>query len=79
MRRQRRAMKGLLTSGRVGIVLVPDEETAGPCGSRDLVARGVLGKDGIGMLTPEPTGGVVWNANRGPLRYAPACAGNRRT
>ena len=61
-------MKGLLTSGRVGIVLVPDEETAGPCGSRDLVARGVLGKDGIGMLTPEPTGGVVWNANRGPLR-----------
>jgi len=59
--------EGLLTSGRVGIVLVPDEETAGPRGSRDLVARGVLGKDGIGMLTPEPTGGVVWNANRGAI------------
>jgi acetylornithine deacetylase/succinyl-diaminopimelate desuccinylase-like protein len=59
--------EGLLRSGHVGIVLVPDEETAGPRGSRDLEARGVLGKDGIGMLTPEPTGGVVWNANRGAI------------
>ena len=59
--------EGLLTSGRIGIVLVPDEETAGPRGSRDLDARGLLGKDGIGMLTPEPTGGVVWNANRGAI------------
>ncbi len=59
--------EGLLTSGRIGLVLVPDEETAGPHGSRDLSARGVLGKDGIGMLTPEPTGGVVWNANRGAI------------
>lgn len=58
---------GLLTTGRVGIVLVPDEETAGPRGSRDLAARGLLGRDGIGMLTPEPTGGVVWNANRGAI------------
>ena len=59
--------EGLLKSGRIGIVLVPDEETAGPRGSRDLAARGILGKDGIGMLTPEPTGGVVWNANRGAI------------
>ena len=59
--------EGLLTSGRIGIVLVPDEETAGPRGSRDLDDRGLLGKDGIGMLTPEPTGGVVWNANRGAI------------
>jgi len=59
--------EGLLTSGRIGIVLVPDEETAGPHGSRDLSARRVLGKDAIGMLTPEPTGGVVWNANRGAI------------
>jgi acetylornithine deacetylase/succinyl-diaminopimelate desuccinylase-like protein len=58
---------GLLTSGRIGIVLVPDEETAGTRGSRDLEVRGVLGRDGIGMLTPEPTGGVVWNANRGAI------------
>lgn len=59
--------EGLLKSGRIGIVLVPDEETAGPRGSRALAAREVLGKDGIGMLTPEPTGGIVWNANRGAI------------
>ena len=59
--------EGLLESGRIGIVLVPDEETAGPRGSRDLAVRGILGKDGIGMLTPEPTGGIVWNANRGAI------------
>ena len=59
--------EGLLKTGRIGIVLVPDEETAGPRGSRDLEARGLLGRDGVGMLTPEPTGGVVWNANRGAI------------
>ena len=59
--------EGLLSSGRIGIVLVPDEETAGARGSRELEARGLLGKDAIGMLTPEPTGGVVWNANRGAI------------
>ena len=53
--------------GRIGLVFVADEETAGPRGSRDLAARGLLGKNGIGMLTPEPTGGVVWNANRGAI------------
>jgi succinyl-diaminopimelate desuccinylase len=59
--------EGLLSAGRIGIVLVPDEETAGPRGSRDLTARGLLGKNGVGMLTPEPTGGVIWNANRGAI------------
>ena len=59
--------EGLLGMGRIGVVLVPDEETAGPRGSRDLQARGLLGTDGIGMLTPEPTGGVIWNANRGAI------------
>jgi len=59
--------EGLLKNGRVGIVLVPDEETAGPRGSRDLDARGLLGRDAIGMLTAEPTGGVIWNANRGAI------------
>src|SRR5215472_4639080 len=59
--------EGLLNNRRIGIVLVPDEETAGPRGSRDLAVRGLLGKDAAGMLTPEPTGGVVWNANRGAV------------
>src|ERR1700740_510044 len=59
--------EGLLGTGRIGIVLVPDEETAGPRGSRDLDTRGLLGREGVGMLTPEPTGGVIWNANRGAI------------
>jgi succinyl-diaminopimelate desuccinylase len=58
---------GLPRNGRIGLVFVPDEETAGPRGSRYLAERGLLGKDAIGMLTPEPTGGVVWNANRGAI------------
>ncbi len=58
---------GGLCDGRVGLVFVPDEETAGPRGSRYLAERGLLGENGIGMLTPEPTGGVIWNANRGAI------------
>ena len=58
---------GLLGRGRIGLVFVPDEETVGPHGSRYLSEAGVLGKDGAGMLTPEPTGGLVWNANRGAI------------
>jgi succinyl-diaminopimelate desuccinylase len=59
--------EGLLRTGRIGIVLVPDEENAGPRGSRYLDARGLLGRDAVGMLTPEPTGDVIWNANRGAI------------
>ena len=58
---------GLLANGRIALVFVPDEETAGPRGSRSLAERGLLGANGFGMLTPEPTGGVVWNANRGAI------------
>ena len=53
--------------GRVGLVFVPDEETGGHRGSGYLAATRRLGRDGIGMLTPEPTSGVVWNANRGAI------------
>lgn len=58
---------GFLSNGRIGLVFVPDEETAGPRGSRYLAQQGWLGENGIGMLTPEPTGGVIWNANRGAI------------
>jgi succinyl-diaminopimelate desuccinylase len=54
-------------AGRVGLVFVPDEETGGRRGSGFLAATKRLGADGIGMLTPEPTSGVVWNANRGAI------------
>src|SRR5262245_54895305 len=51
-------------SGRVGLVFVPDEETGGRRGSGFLSKTKRLGLNGIGLLTPEPTSGVVWNANR---------------
>jgi succinyl-diaminopimelate desuccinylase len=53
--------------GRVGLVFVPDEETGGRRGSGFLAATKRLGTNGVGMLTPEPTSGVVWNANRGAI------------
>jgi len=53
--------------GKIGLVIVPDEETAGPGGSRYLARRGLLAKNGIGMFTAEPTSGVVWNACRGAI------------
>ena len=48
-------------------MLVPDEETAGPRGSKYLAAQGLLGDGGIAMLTPEPTDGIVWNGSRGAI------------
>jgi succinyl-diaminopimelate desuccinylase len=53
--------------GRIGLVFVPDEETGGARGSHSLAEAGLLGRDAIAMLTPEPTGGVIWNANRGAI------------
>ena len=53
--------------GRIVLTLVPDEETGGARGSAWLAREGKLGRNGIGMLLPEPTSGVVWNANRGAL------------
>jgi succinyl-diaminopimelate desuccinylase len=58
---------GTALDGRIVLTLVPDEETGGRRGSASLAQQGVLGKDGVGMLTAEPTSGVVWNANRGAI------------
>jgi acetylornithine deacetylase/succinyl-diaminopimelate desuccinylase family protein len=58
---------GVELEGRVAFNLVPDEETGGERGSRRLADRGILAPGAIGMLTTEPTGGVVWNANRGAV------------
>jgi len=54
-------------NGKIGLMLVPDEETGGKRGSTWMVREGLLGKNGIGMLLAEPTSGVVWNANRGAI------------
>ncbi len=58
---------GATLGGRIALTLVPNEETGGEGGSAWLAAQGRLGRGGIGMLLPEPTSGVVWNANRGAI------------
>lgn len=58
---------GVDFNGRIGLTIVPDEETGRLLGSNYLSRINLLGKNGIGMLTPEPTGGVIWNANRGAI------------
>src|ERR1700730_17112057 len=58
---------GVELNGKIALTLVPDEETGGARGSAWLAAQRLLGRDGIGMLLPQPTSGVVWNANRGAL------------
>lgn len=58
---------GAELNGRIGLTLVPDEETGGKRGTGWLAQQGLLGRGGIGMLLAEPTSGVVWNANRGAI------------
>jgi acetylornithine deacetylase/succinyl-diaminopimelate desuccinylase family protein len=58
---------GACLDGRVRISLVPDEETGGKLGTGYLFDQGHLSGGGVGMLMPEPTSGVVWNANRSAL------------
>ena len=62
-----RALKetGAELGGKIAVALVPNEETGGEGGSAWLARQGLLGRHGIGMLLPEPTSGMVWNANRG--------------
>jgi acetylornithine deacetylase/succinyl-diaminopimelate desuccinylase family protein len=64
-----RALKeiGAELNGRIALTLVPDEETGGKGGSAWLAQEGLLGRDGVGMLLPEPTSGVVWNSSRGAI------------
>jgi succinyl-diaminopimelate desuccinylase len=64
-----RAVAAAAVTGRarLGLMFVPDEETGGEYGSAALEAMGELATDAVGMLLPEPTSGVVWNANRGAI------------
>jgi succinyl-diaminopimelate desuccinylase len=58
---------GFEPAGRIVSVSVPDEETSGPRGTVALAAKRLIERDALGMLTMEPTSGVVWNANRGVI------------
>jgi acetylornithine deacetylase/succinyl-diaminopimelate desuccinylase family protein len=61
------AASGFEPKGRLVSISVPDEETSGPRGTVALAKAGFIERDAIGMLTMEPTSGVVWNANRGVI------------
>jgi succinyl-diaminopimelate desuccinylase len=54
-------------NGRVEMVLVPDEETGGKLGAETLAREARFGRNGIGAIVGEPTGGVIWNASRGAI------------
>jgi succinyl-diaminopimelate desuccinylase len=53
--------------GRIELVIVPDEETGGERGTSRLRQSFDFAKGSVGMLTAEPTSGVIWNANRGAI------------
>src|SRR4030095_441991 len=58
---------GFEPKGRLISVSVPDEETSGPRGTVALAKARQIEREAIGMLTMEPTSGVVWHANRGVI------------
>jgi succinyl-diaminopimelate desuccinylase len=58
---------GLLGEGRIVLHLVCDEETGSETGSGFLRAAGLIDPAAVAMVTPEPTGGVVWHASRGAI------------
>jgi len=60
---------GFKELGKITFSLVPDEETGGGLGTRYLVEKKFLPKGIMGMLMPEPTSRVIWNANKGALTY----------
>jgi succinyl-diaminopimelate desuccinylase len=58
---------GLLAGGRIALHLVCDEETGSVAGSGYLRSAGLIDPGALAMVTAEPTGGVVWHANRGAI------------
>ena len=58
---------GVYLNGKIKLLLVPDEETGGKDGTAWLAQQSLLDRNALGMLLPEPTSGVVWNANRGAI------------
>jgi succinyl-diaminopimelate desuccinylase len=61
--------RGTGVQGRISFSFVPDEESGGRFGTEHLLQSGLLPHPSLGMLMPEPTSGVVWNANKGALTY----------
>jgi succinyl-diaminopimelate desuccinylase len=58
---------GLLEDRRVVLHFVCDEETGSAAGSGHLRDAGMIDPEALGMLTAEPTGGVIWHSCRGAI------------
>lgn len=58
-----------LGGGELVLRFVPDEETGGARGTASLARGGAIAADALGMITAEPTSGVVWHASRGALSW----------
>lgn len=50
---------------RIGLVIVPDEETGGRLGAERLAELGRLDSGAAGAIVAEPTWGTIWHACRG--------------
>ncbi len=50
---------------RIGLVIVPDEETGGRLGAERLAGLGRLDRSAAGAIVAEPTWGTIWHACRG--------------
>jgi succinyl-diaminopimelate desuccinylase len=57
----------LLGDGRIVLHFVCDEETGSVAGSGHLREAGLIDPEALAMVTAEPSGGVVWHANRGAI------------
>jgi succinyl-diaminopimelate desuccinylase len=66
---------GLLGDARIVFHFVCDEETGSAAGSGYLRDAGLIDAGALAMVTAEPTGGVVWNANRGAITLRVEVAG----
>jgi succinyl-diaminopimelate desuccinylase len=59
------ARPGAEAGARIGLVIVPDEETGGRLGAERLAALGRLEPGAGGAIVAEPTWGTIWHACRG--------------
>jgi succinyl-diaminopimelate desuccinylase len=66
---------GLLGDARIVFHFVCDEETGSAAGSGYLRDAGLIDSEALAMVTAEPTGGVVWHANRGAITLRVDVAG----
>ena len=76
-----RALKEIAVDlkGRIGLTLVPNEETGGMDGTAWLAQQGLLGRDGIGMLLGTQPAACCGTQIVAPFPCACACLASLRT